>query len=125
MWQEEDGNWWLTRDGNRIGYYPAAIFNNLAEPETVGWGGIGVSPSNGISPPVGSGIFPDGNYKHTSQFRSVQYRNSSGMLDVPQANTIDTIIDSPNCYLIHFLGYIDVLGGYTLEFGGPGGKCGI
>ena len=125
MWQEEDGNWWLTRDGNRIGYYPAVIFNNLAEPETVGWGGIGVSPSNGISPPVGSGIFPDGNYKHTSQFRSVQYRNSSGVLDVPQANTIDTIIDSPNCYLIHFLGYIDVLGGYTLEFGGPGGKCGI
>nr|POF07609.1 hypothetical protein CFP56_61865 [Quercus suber] len=49
--KEEDGNWWLTRDGNRIGYYPAAIFNNLTEPETVGWGGIAVSPPNGISPP--------------------------------------------------------------------------
>ena len=125
MWQAEDGNWWLTKDQINIGYFPAKIFNNFVEPESVGWGGIAVNPPNGISPPMGSGIFPDDNYKHTSQFRAIQYRNSSGVLDGPHKYTYDIIIDSPNCYLIDFHGYIGEHEGYTFGFGGPGGDCGI
>ncbi|KAK4592411.1 hypothetical protein RGQ29_016807 [Quercus rubra] len=121
----EDGNWWVTKDQINIGYFPAAIFNNLTNVETVGWGGIAVSPPNGISPPMGSGIFPDDNYKHTSQFRAIQYRNSSGALDGPHKYTYDIIIDSPNCYLIDYHGYIGEHEGYTFGFGGPGGDCGI
>ncbi|XP_050281536.1 uncharacterized protein LOC126722427 [Quercus robur] len=121
----DDGNWWVTKDQINIGYFPAALFNNLANFETVGWGGIVVSPPNGISPPMGSGIFPDDNYGHTSQFRAIQYKNSSGVLDGPHKYTYDTIIDSPNCYLIDFHGYIGEHEGYTFGFGGPGGDCGI
>ena len=124
MWQAEDGNWWLTKDQINIGYFPAALFNNLANVETVAWGGIAVSPPNGISPPMGSGIFPDDNYGHTSQFRAIQYRNSSGALDGPHKYTYDIIIDSPNCYLIDYHGYIGEHEGYTFGFGGPGGDCG-
>ena len=71
MFQAEDGNWWVTKDQINIGYFPAKIFNNFVEPESVGWGGIAVNPPNGISPPMGSGIFPDYNYGHTSQFRAI------------------------------------------------------
>ena len=65
MWQEEDGNWWVTKDEIKIGYFPATIFNNFTEAKTIGWGGLAISPPNGISPPMGSGIFPDDNYRHT------------------------------------------------------------
>ncbi|KAK4592414.1 hypothetical protein RGQ29_016810 [Quercus rubra] len=123
--KEEDGNWWVTKDEINIGYFPAAIFNNFIEAETVGWGGLAVSLPNGISPPMGSGIFPDDNYSHTSQFRVIQYIDSSGVQDGPHENTYDTIIDSPNCYLIDFHGYIGEHEGYTFGFGGPGGDCGI
>ena len=125
MWQEKDGNWWVTKDEINIGYFPAAIFNNFTEAETVGWGGLAVSLPNGISPPMGSGIFPDDNYSHTSQFRVIQYIDSSGVQDGPHENTYDTIIDNPNCYLIDFHGYIGEHEGYTFGFGGPGGDCGI
>nr|XP_023912778.1 uncharacterized protein LOC112024373 [Quercus suber] len=122
--QAEDGNWWLTKDQINIGYFPATIFNNFVDPETVGWGGFAVNPPNGISPPMGSGIFPDDNYGHTSQFSLIQYRNSSGVLDGPHKYTYDTIIDSPNCYLLDFHGYMGKILGYTFGFGGPGGDCG-
>ena len=125
MWQEEDGNWWVTKDEIKIGYFPATIFNNFTEAKTIGWGGLAISPPNGISPPMGSRIFPDDNYSHTSQFRVIQYIDSSGVLDGPHENTYDTIIDSPNCYLIDFHGYIGEHEGYTFEFGGPGGDYGI
>ena len=65
MWQEEDGNWWVTKDEIKIGYFPATIFNNFTEAKTIGWGGLAISPPNGISPPMGSGIFPYDNYRHT------------------------------------------------------------
>ncbi|KAM4082005.1 hypothetical protein ACJW30_11G136300 [Castanea mollissima] len=123
--KEEDGNWWVTKDEIKIGYFPAAIFNNFTEAETVGWGGLAVSPPNGISPPMGSGRFPDDNYKHTSQFRVIQYKDSYGVADGPREYTYDTIIDSPNCYLIDFHGYMGEFEGYTFGFGGPGGDCGI
>ena len=125
MRQEEDGNWWITKDEINIGYFPAAIFNNLTEAETVGWGGLAVSLPNGISPPMGSGIFPDDNYSHTSQFRAIQYRNSSGVLDGPHEYTYDTIIDSLDYYLIDFHGYMGEFKGYTFRFDGLGEDYGI
>ncbi|XP_075645661.1 protein neprosin-like [Castanea sativa] len=123
--KEEDGNWWVTKDEIKIGYFPAAIFNNFTEAKTVGWVGLAISPPNGISPPMGSGRFPDDNYRHTSQFRAIQYKDSSGVVGGPREYNYDTIIDRPNCYLMDFHGYMGEFEGYTFGFGGPGGDCGI
>ena len=124
MWQEEeDGNWWVSFDNIFVGYFPATLFNNFGEPEAVGWGGVVVNPPNGISPPMGSGLFPDGNYKHVGSFRQIQYRDNTGKLNVPQDLFYDIIIDNKSCYDLKNDGYQGEYMGYAFEFGGPGGQC--
>ena len=124
MWQEEeDGNWWVSFDNIFVGYFPATLFNNFGEPEAVGWGGVVVNPPNGISPPMGSGLFPDGNYKHVGSFRQIQYRDNTGELTVPQDLLYDIIIDNKFCYDLKYDGYQGEYMGYAFEFGGPGGQC--
>ena len=125
MWQEEeDGNWWVSFDNIFVGYFPATLFNNFSEPEAVGWGGVVVNPPNGISPPMGSGLFPDGNYKHVGSFRQIQYRDNTGKLNVPQDLFYDIIIDNKSCYDLRNDKYQGEYMGYAFEFGGPGGQCG-
>ncbi|XP_024641025.1 uncharacterized protein [Medicago truncatula] len=51
--QDEKGNWWLHVVDKDIGYFPAALFSK------VGWGGFTVTPTNALSPPMGSGHFPN------------------------------------------------------------------
>ena len=62
---------------------------------------------------------------HTSQFRAIQYRDSSGVLDGPHEYTYDTIIDSLVYYLIDFHGYMGEFKGYTFRFDGLGEDYGI
>lgn len=57
--QDEKGNWWLHVVDKDIGYFPAALFSNLPTADKVGWGGFTVTPTNALSPPMGSGHFPN------------------------------------------------------------------
>ncbi|XP_023886586.1 protein neprosin isoform X1 [Quercus suber] len=123
IFKEDDGNWWINYNGINVGYYPANIFNNFTNPQIVGWGGIAVvpDPTTEISPPMGSGVFPDGKYEHSCSIRFVQYRNNSGILDGPYGD-YEKIIDSPGCYSVADPVY-RATQGYNFDFGGPGGKC--
>jgi hypothetical protein len=123
MWQLTDGNWWVSFGDELIGYFPATIlFNNFNEPEIVGWGGVAVGPPNGMSPPMGSGLFPDGSYKQACSFRQVQYTDNTGNLNVPRE--FQYIIDNKSCYDLKNDGYHGEYMGYAFKFGGPGGECG-
>ncbi|KAK4592412.1 hypothetical protein RGQ29_016808 [Quercus rubra] len=119
------GSWWVSYDGINIGYYPAKIFNNFANPQIVGWGGIVATPNppTGVSPPMGSGVFPDGKYEHSCSIRFAQYTNNLGIEDGPHGDSYEKIIDCPSHYSVRDPVYRGNQG-YTFDFGGPGGKCG-
>jgi hypothetical protein len=74
MQDEKTKNWWLLVQETPIGYFPAHLFSNLVTANTVGWGGLTATPT-GISPPMGSGLFPDKNYIHACYFRYISYQN--------------------------------------------------
>ena len=125
MWQDLFGSWWVSYDGINIGYYPAKIFNNFANPQIVGWGGVVATPNppTGVSPPMGSGVFPDRKYEHSCYIRFAQYTNNLGIEDGPHGDSYEKIIDCPSHYSVKDPVYRGNLG-YTFDFGGPGGICG-
>ena len=125
MWQDLFGSWWVSYDGINIGYYPAKIFNNFANPQIAGWGGIVATPNppTGVSPPMGSGVFPDGKYEHSCSIRFAQYTNNLGIEDGPHGDSYEKIIGCPSHYSVRDPVYRGNQG-YTFDFGGPGGKCG-
>ena len=107
-----------------VGYFPAALFSNMTEAQRVGWGGKTTTPVGAPSPPMGSGYFPDDNFVHASYFRDVAFRNISGKDYGPEKFLIDRFTDNPNCFGVEYYGYQGTDVGYSLQFGGPGGKCG-
>ncbi|XP_043717901.1 uncharacterized protein LOC122665833 [Telopea speciosissima] len=55
------GDWWLIVQNNNvfIGYWPKTLFTYLANgANSVCWGGVAKTGSNGVSPPLGNGRFP-------------------------------------------------------------------
>ncbi|XP_020206465.1 uncharacterized protein LOC109791566 [Cajanus cajan] len=118
-------NWWFQWNGINVGYFPAALFSNLASADQVGWGGRTRPPPGTPSPPMGSGHFPDYNIVHACYFTFVSYRDASGKNHGPEVNQIKTFTDNSDCYGVKYYGYIPKPNvGHVLQFGGPGGNCG-
>ncbi|XP_050281532.1 uncharacterized protein LOC126722424 [Quercus robur] len=121
----DEGNWWISKDDINIGHFPSKLFQNLTKAETVGWGGVTVTTPNGISPPMGSRIFPDIDYQHISSFKNIWYKNEIGLKYGPYRDYIrEIIVDNLECYGLDYNGYQGIIDEYTFEFGGPGGQCG-
>jgi len=107
-----------------IGYYPATLFSNLGSASIVGWGGRTRANVGDLSPPMGSGHFPNGNKTHASYFRSPKIQDASRYVYEPDTYMIKVFSDNTNCY--GFEGDFDkVQHERIFQFGGPGGKCGI
>ncbi|KAI4334781.1 hypothetical protein L6164_013491 [Bauhinia variegata] len=118
-------NWWLRTQNIDVGYFPASLFTNLASAELVGWGGRTVAPVNGPSPPMGSGYFPDDNFVHADYFRQITFKNESRIDYVPGYRG-ESYTDIPNCFGAKYYHPDEhSFYGYALQFGGPGGNCGI
>jgi hypothetical protein len=47
----------------KIGYFPALLFSNMITADKVGWGGLTVTHAATASPAMGSGVYPDGDFK--------------------------------------------------------------
>ncbi|QCD94306.1 hypothetical protein DEO72_LG5g2389 [Vigna unguiculata] len=119
-------NWWIRAGNVNIGYYPAALFSNLGSASIVGWGGRTKAKVGGLSPPMGSGHVPDGNRAHASYFRSPKINRAPGEPDYIPANTrTGGFSDNTNCYGVYYYYKSDVSEEGVIQFGGPGGKCGI
>ncbi|XP_014497931.1 uncharacterized protein LOC106759323 [Vigna radiata var. radiata] len=120
-------NWWIIAGKVNMGYYPAALFSNLGSASIVGWGGRTKANVGGHSPPMGSGHFPDGNRTHESYFRSPKIQGSSLIVYTPDSYMTKDFSDNTNCYAVsyHDKYYGEVYNEGVVQFGGPGGKCGI
>ncbi|WJX63971.1 hypothetical protein P8452_48800 [Trifolium repens] len=119
----ETGNWWLSNSNENIGYFPASLFSNLTSAYQVGWGGRTTTSPGGASPPMGSGYLPDNVFNHACYFKHVTYQNDSRQNYGPGDYLVDTFSDKPNCYSAEYYGDQGTDVGYSLQFGGPGGRC--
>ncbi|KAK7321489.1 hypothetical protein VNO77_32192 [Canavalia gladiata] len=117
-------NWWLIIENKTIGYFPAQLFSNMSSAEKVGWGGFTRARPGNVSPPMGSGLFPDGQFVHASYFRNISYQNVSRLENIPSRYTKYSLITNSDCFGLQDYGYRSRKFGYTIEFGGPGGACG-
>ncbi|XP_027925184.1 uncharacterized protein LOC114182502 isoform X2 [Vigna unguiculata] len=120
-------NWWISLGNVSVGYYPAALFSNLGSASIVGWGGRTRANTGGISPPMGSGHFPDGNKARECYFSSPKVQDASRKDYTPASKKTKIRTDNTSCYSIYYynkpLGVIFDEG--IIHFGGPGGMCGI
>ncbi|XP_017433347.1 uncharacterized protein LOC108340456 [Vigna angularis] len=116
-------NWWVHTTGEDIGYFPAKLFSNLASADKVGWGGRTLTPHGSRSPQMGSGHFPDKDYYHACYFRTISFQNASRIMYGPERYQTEKYVDKPRCYDLKYYGNVHDIGGYMLQFGGPGGKC--
>ncbi|XP_014490458.1 uncharacterized protein LOC106753177 [Vigna radiata var. radiata] len=119
----ETKNWWIHTTGEDIGYYPAKIFSNLTSADKVGWGGRTLTRHGSPSPQMGSGHFPDKNLYHACYFRTIYFENASRIKYGPKRYQTEKYVDKPKCYDLTYYGNVHGIGGYMLQFGGPGGKC--
>ncbi|MED6155637.1 hypothetical protein PIB30_006811 [Stylosanthes scabra] len=120
----ESKNWWVIAERKHIGYFPAELFSNLSLANTVGWGGRVSGVMKGKSPPMGSGYFPDGDFKHSCFIRKISYVASDGSTQEPvQEDGLKIVSDSSKCYGLTYFGFVDSLSRFTIQFGGPGGYC--
>ncbi|TKY56070.1 hypothetical protein E2542_SST20504 [Spatholobus suberectus] len=117
-------NWWLNMQNTNIGYFPAALFSNMASADRVGWGGRTRTPPNTLSPPMGSGHFPDNNFVHACYFEFVSFKNASRQNCGPEKYQTQVFTDKSYCFGVEYYGNQGVKVGYSLQFGGPGGNCG-
>ncbi|EXB37140.1 hypothetical protein L484_018563 [Morus notabilis] len=121
------GNWWLvisTRN-EMLGYWPKELVPRLAKAATdVAWGGISLAGKDGISPPIGSGRYPDGFYDRAAFFRDIKYLRK-GLKQVAPSDQDDVVegVDKSGCYGLQNdkLTRSDYWG-YRFAFGGPGGS---
>ncbi|KAH1214607.1 hypothetical protein GmHk_14G042300 [Glycine max] len=117
-------SWWLSLESTTIGYFPIALFSNLALAEQGGWGGRTHAPPGSPSPPMGSGYFSDAGFVHACYFRQVSFKNGSIQDYGPEEYHVQTNTDNPSCFGVEYYGNLRRQVGYSLQFGGPGGNCG-
>ncbi|XP_020112706.1 uncharacterized protein LOC109727173 [Ananas comosus] len=121
VWKDPNsGNWWLSYDNIDVGYWPAAIFTELASNATsVQWGGEIVNQEdNGqhTTTDMGSGHFPKEGYGKASYFRNVEIVNSTNGLIPPQS--VRAFATNPYCYEIQTS--VNASWGFYFFYGGPG-----
>lgn len=118
------GNWWLviSNRNEMLGYWPKELVPRLAKAATdVAWGGISLAGKDGISPPIGSGRYPDGFYDCAAFFRDIKYLRK-GLTQVAPSDQDDVAegVDKSGCYGLQNdkLTRSDYWG-YRFAFGGP------
>jgi len=88
---------------------------------TVGWGGLTVTPTSASSPPMGSGHFPDKNFIHACYFIHVSFQDKSRKDIGPPKSIIEKSLHAPSkCYDVDYYDFAGKEAGYALQFGGPG-----
>lgn len=90
------GFWWSSLDNNKekIGYWPKELFTHVNDGvEVTEFGGWTLSSGDGLSPLMGSGLFPKKNYHKSLYFAPIQvfYQNR----ELVNVISLDYIVDNP------------------------------
>lgn len=77
-----NGNWWVAWNGNWLGYYPGALFNEIASsaPEALWYGEVydpRVTPTTWTNTDIGSGHFAAEGNGYSASFRNPSYLDLS------------------------------------------------
>ncbi|MBA0853396.1 hypothetical protein Goshw_016903 [Gossypium schwendimanii] len=94
-----DGEWWLKLFNQFIGYWPQKLFYYMYGGANVAvWGGMAASPTNELSPPMGSGHFPkDGHQNKSAYFKQTRIWDNANFVD-PEADKLLLSATRPDCY---------------------------
>ncbi|KAJ4775993.1 hypothetical protein LUZ62_060250 [Rhynchospora pubera] len=118
IWIEKDdkgGDWWLyasteSTTSGKVGYWPKSLFSKLAQNATVvNYGGFVQVKKGSVSPPMGSGHFPNDT---AAFFSNVEYVDEFGR---KIAGNLPSVVTNKNCY------DVGNMGDATFFYGGPGG----
>ncbi|MBA0763904.1 hypothetical protein Gotri_013298, partial [Gossypium trilobum] len=84
-----DGEWWLKLFNQFIGYWPQKLFYYMYGGANMAvWGGMAASPTNELSPPMGSGHFPkDGHQNKSAYFKQTRIWDNVNFVD-PEADKL-------------------------------------
>ncbi|CAI0392078.1 unnamed protein product, partial [Linum tenue] len=121
----ETGNWWLTFQGEEMGYFPPVIFTSLAERSNrVSWGGEVVNSKSledggHTATEMGSGRYAGEGFSQACYFQNAAYLTSDGVATDPER--IETFTSREPCYNIDFGPRVaSPSPGAHFYFGGPG-----
>ncbi|CAL1360648.1 unnamed protein product [Linum trigynum] len=121
----ETGNWWLTFQGEEMGYFPPVIFTSLAERSNrVSWGGEVVNSKSlqdggHTATEMGSGRYAGKGFSQACYFQNAAYLTSDGVATDPER--IETFTSREPCYNIDFGPRVaSPSPGAHFYFGGPG-----
>ncbi|XP_006279755.2 uncharacterized protein LOC17874709 [Capsella rubella] len=121
-------NWLLTIGSTLIGYWPRQ--NHMAGGASeVYFGGLAGNSDlssqhkTSTSPPMGNGAFPTEDLSRSCFMKQLKYVLSDYTIVDINPNELEDYVDSPKCYGVMFLKYVDFDSRETLTFGGPGGQC--
>ena len=121
LWQWSGGNWWLSVNGEWIGYYPASLFGNgemATHASKIQYGGEIVGGTS--YPPMGSGEYAASWFSLAAYQRHIWYVDALGRAQSPSLGAVNECISNTR-----ILGPYD--GGSSwgtyFFFGGPRGTC--
>ncbi|XP_077214265.1 protein neprosin-like [Tasmannia lanceolata] len=117
-------DWWLLLGDEQIGYWPKTLFTTrFADFATlIDWGGVVYNPGTEAWPPMGSGHFPTEGYTRASYIANILLIDEDGNHEKFDELLVSNYVESPDCYLVLTTTSVPI-GGYSMLFGGPGGKC--
>ncbi|OVA01245.1 protein of unknown function DUF239 [Macleaya cordata] len=121
----QKGDWWLVYERNiYVGYWPNSLFPLfVAGGSYLYWGGHVQAGGDGVTPRMGSGHFPDGDYHHSCYFNRIQYVDGSNSTVDPNEDKIVKINQCETWHRVKYYGYQRDEQRHTFQFGGPGGQC--
>ncbi|WCJ34378.1 hypothetical protein M5689_015690 [Euphorbia peplus] len=120
------GNWWVSANGQALGYYPGAFFTSLTQySDQISWGGqISQNPNRGdpnhIPTEMGSGHVPSEGYNKAANIHSIQYINEfQQLVDADHDNNLMSFAPEPGCYGVAFGEKGKYNRGVNFFYGGP------
>jgi hypothetical protein len=100
------------------------LFSSLITVDQVAWYGKTSNPTYAPSPPMGSGVPPNGILGHACYFKDLAFVNNFRKQQTLTKDMGQVKTTNPGCYGAAY--YENGQTGLTLQFGGPGGaKCNV
>lgn len=119
------GNWWVSHNGNWLGYYPGNLFNliNKSSCQAHWYGEVyDPTPASWTSTNMGSGRFASEGYGKAAYYRDPFYVDTAGVAHWPENVGATGPIDS-HCYSTSAIFTAAAPWERSFYLGGPGGEA--
>jgi hypothetical protein len=125
--QLSGGNWWISHNGNWLGYYPGKLFNliNASGCQAHWYGEVyDPSPASWTNTNMGSGRFASEGYGKSAYFRNPFYYDAAGVSQwINPAASFLTFPQDTKCYSTTPITSAAAPWERSFFLGGPGGEA--